>query len=261
MVLDFANEAEDIRKAFEPYYEKTILSESTDPNLLYDLENRLLGFQVYSKTDIDTFAAIFFDPKATPDKLYAALAPCVDRFKGLPVEERPDFRGQLSDYIRLYAFLSQIITFKDPDLEKLHVFAKFLGRYLPVDGPTLPVEVQQAIDMESYKIRRVAQGKISLSRGDGVVDPISGRGPHGSSVEEMEALSRIIKELNERFGTDFTEEDKIFIRQLEERLANDRALLASMRGNPTENARLTFDHVVTDRLQDMMDTISNSTSE
>jgi hypothetical protein len=254
MVLDFANEAEDIRKAFEPYYEKTILSESTDPNLLYDLENRLLGFHVYSKMDADTFAAIFFDPKATQDKLYAALTPCVDRFKGLPVEERPDFRGELSDYVRLYAFLSQIITFKDPDLEKLYVFAKFLGRYLPGDGPILPVEVQQAIDMESYKIQRVAQGKISLSRGDGVVDPISGHGPHGSSVEEMEALSRIIKELNERFGTDFTEDDKVFIRQLEERLANDTALLASIRGNPPENARLTFDHVVTNRLQDMMDT-------
>jgi len=134
------------------------------------------------------------------------------------------------------------------------VFAKFLGRYLLVDGPTLPVEVQQAIDMESYKLQRVAQGKISLSRGDGVVDPISGRGPQGSSAEEMEALSLIIKELNERFGTDFTEEDKVFILQLEERLANDTALLASMRGNPPENARLTFDHVVTDRLQDMMDT-------
>jgi type I restriction enzyme R subunit len=58
----------------------------------------------------------------------------------------------------------------------------------------------------------------------------------------------------QRFGTDFTEEDKVFIRQLEERLANDTALLASMRGNPPENARLTFDYVVTDRLQDMMDT-------
>ena len=72
--------------------------------------------------------------------------------------------------------------------------------------------------------------------------------------EEMEALSRIIRELNERFGTDFTEEDKVFIRQLEERLAEDPALVASVRVNPPENARLAFDHVVTDRLQDMMDT-------
>jgi type I restriction enzyme R subunit len=42
-VLDFANDAEAIREAFQPYYEKTILSEATDPNLLYDLERKLAG--------------------------------------------------------------------------------------------------------------------------------------------------------------------------------------------------------------------------
>ena len=48
MVLDFANDAEEIRKAFEPYYETTILSEATDPNLLYEIQNRLKGFEVSS---------------------------------------------------------------------------------------------------------------------------------------------------------------------------------------------------------------------
>ena len=44
MVLDFANEAEEIQKAFQPYYERTLLKEATDPNLLYDLQTRLDGF-------------------------------------------------------------------------------------------------------------------------------------------------------------------------------------------------------------------------
>ncbi len=70
----------------------------------------------------------------------------------------------------------------------------------------------------------------------------------------MEPLSQIIRELNERFGTDFTEEDRVFIQQLEERLAGDPALVASVRVNTLENTSLTFDHVVTDRLQDMVDT-------
>jgi hypothetical protein len=35
-------------------------------------------------------------------------------------------------------------------------------------------------------------------------------------------LSRIIRELNERFGTDLTDEDKVFIEELENRLAADR---------------------------------------
>src|SRR5206468_12647208 len=32
MVLDFANEADQIKVDFEPYYETTLLSEATDPN-------------------------------------------------------------------------------------------------------------------------------------------------------------------------------------------------------------------------------------
>ncbi len=44
MVLDFANEADQIQKAFEDYYDRTILSEGTDPNLLYDLQTQLGDF-------------------------------------------------------------------------------------------------------------------------------------------------------------------------------------------------------------------------
>ena len=56
------------------------------------------------------------------------------------------------------------------------------------------------------------------------------------------------------FGADFTEADKVFIQQLEEKLAEEPALTASVRANTPENARLTFDYVVTDRLQDMVET-------
>ncbi len=73
------------------------------------------------------------------------------------------------------------------------------------------------------------------------------------SAEESEPLSQIIQELNQRFGTDFADEDKVFIRQLEEKLAGNSALKASVRVNPPENARLTFDHVVNDRLQEIID--------
>jgi len=75
----------------------------------------------------------------------------------------------------------------------------------------------------------------------------------GLRPEDMEPLSEIISELNKRFGTDFTEEDKVFIRQLEQRISNDPALEASIRVNPPEDARLTFNQVVNDRLQEMID--------
>ena len=80
MVLDFANEAEEIRKAFEPYYETTLLSEETDPNLLYEFQGRLLNFGVFMSDDVETFGRVYFDPKSTQDRLYAALEPARQRF-------------------------------------------------------------------------------------------------------------------------------------------------------------------------------------
>src|SRR5439155_12761934 len=98
MVLDFANDADEIKAAFEPYYETTLLSEATDPNLLYEIQTRLLGFPVYTEADVDGFAKVYFDPRATQDRLYAVLAPVVERFRALSREEQQDFRGQLTDY-------------------------------------------------------------------------------------------------------------------------------------------------------------------
>ncbi len=254
MVLDFTNEADDIEQAFQPYYERTLLSEATDPNLLYDLERQLLDFHIFSQAQVDAFARLYFDPKSTQDQLYAALRPVVDRFVELTEDEQTDCRGKLADYVRLYAFLSQIVTFTDADLEKLYVFARLLRRYLPASREELPREIQQNVDMESYRIQRRHTGKIGLDRGQGEVEPIGVKPAHGSVSEEIERLSQIIRELNERFGTDFTEEDRVFIQQLEDKLAGDPSLAASVRTNTPENARLTFDLVVNDRLQDMVET-------
>jgi type I restriction enzyme R subunit len=141
LVLDFANESEEIRAAFEPYYETTLLSEATDPNLLYELQTRLGAFPVYGGSDVEAFAKVYFDAKATQDRLYAVLAPVVEHFGALSAEEQQDFRGQLTDYVRLYVFLAQVLTFTDPDLEKLYVFARHLRRRLPADRTELPREV------------------------------------------------------------------------------------------------------------------------
>ena len=123
MVLDFANETDEIRASFEPYYETTILSEATDPNLLYEKQGRIEGFPVFTETDVEDFAAIHFGANSTQDRLYATLSTSVERFKEMHEDERRDFRGEISDYVRLYSFLAQILPFSDVGLEKLYAFA------------------------------------------------------------------------------------------------------------------------------------------
>jgi len=253
IVLDFANEADEIKVAFEPYYETTLLSEATDPNLLYEIQTRLGAFPVYTEADVDALAKVYFDPKATQDRLYAVLAPVVDRVRALSEDEQHNFRGQLTDYVRLYAFLAQVLTFADADLEKLYVFARHLRRLLPGDRAELPCEVQQNIDMESYRIQQTGSGKIALERRPGVLEPVSTKQGHGTTPEELETLSRIIAELNERFGLNLGPEHRVTLGQMMEKLDDDAALDAAARVNTRENVRLTFDQKVEHVIQEIVD--------
>ena len=254
MVLDFANDPDEIQKAFEPYYETTLLSEETDPNLLYEVQGRLLDFGVFATADIETFARAYFGPEATQDRIYAALEPARQRFAELVDEEARDFLSQLTDYVRLYAFLSQVLTFADTDLEKLYQFARHLRRLLSVGREGLPLEVQQNIDMESFRIQRTSRGRIALERHVRALEPAGSKTERGAGDEQLEALSLIIEGLNERFGLNLTDAHRVTLEQIRSALDHDVGLTASARVNTRENVRLTFDPKVEDKIQEIVET-------
>ena len=137
--------------------------------------------------------------------------------------------------------------------EKLYVFARHLRRYLPGDQDELPREVQQNIDMESYRIQQTGSGKIALERRPGVLEPMGTKGTHGTAPEELETLSRIIAELNERFGLNLGPEHRVTLGQMMEKLDDDAALDAAARVNTRENVRLTFDQKVEHVIQEIVD--------
>ena len=253
MVLDFANEADDIQAAFQPYYETTILSEATDPNLLYEIQTRLKTYPVFTDEDVDAFATVFFQPGSTQDQLYAALSKPIQQFSEIQEDERQDFRGQVTDYVRLYSFLAQVITFLDADLEKLYVFARHLRLLLRIDREELPIEIQQNIDMESYRIQQTASGKVALERKGDKLDPVRTKEPGQRTPEELEALSRIIADLNERFGIELGPEHRITLGRMMERLEEDAALETATKVNTLENVRITFDHKVEQVIQEIID--------
>jgi type I restriction enzyme R subunit len=254
IVLDFENETETIRKSFEDYYETTLLSEGTDPNLLYQRQEKILGFHVFAEADVDAFARLYFDPKVGQDQIYAQLASVRSRFEELAAEERNEFRTELGDFARLYAFLSQILPFADLGLEKLYQFARYLRRLLRADREELPREVQQAIDMESYRLEETSRGAIELERRAGVVDPIGSREPRVAAQPAMEPLSAIIAELNDRFGLNLGPEHRVTLEQIRDALDADAGLDASARANTRENVRLTFDPKVEDKIQEIVET-------
>ena len=253
MVLDFANESDDIQAAFQPYYETTILSEATDPNLLYETQTRLKNFPVFTDDDVENFANVFFKPGSTQAQLYAALAPAIQRFTDLEEDERRDFRGQVTDYVRLYSFLAQVITFLDADLEQLYVFARHLRRLLKVDHEELPREIQQNIDMESFRIQQTGSEEVVLERKGEALDPVMTKDAGGRTLEELETLSYIIAELNERFGIDLGPETGVTLGRMMERLEEDAALEAATKVNTLENVRIAFDYKVEQVIQEIVD--------
>jgi len=257
-VLDFANEADDVQQAFQPYYETTLLTEATDPNLLYDLQQRLDDAHFYTQDEVGGLARIWFAEGADPYKAHAsihtALQPAVDRFKEANADEQESFRGTLQDYVRLYAFLSQVLTFVDVDLEKLYLFGRLLLRRLTGGRGQWPTEILEQIELETYMLQHTHNGQIELERGSGRLEPQEAAGEHRPEAEETVALSEIVQLLNERFGAKIpAREGERFVALLQQRLLEDEGLAASVRANPREKARLTFDHVVNDRIQDLVD--------
>lgn len=250
-VLDFVNQVDEIEEAFQPYYTTTVLSGATDPNILHDLQRDVLQFKLFASHEMEGFIEEYYRG-ASPDVLNAALDVVVERYKELLQEEQDDFKSKVQDYIRKYAFISQIVTFGDLNLEKLYIFLKFLVRKLPSRRETLPYEVLQSVDMDSYKVERKGEVTIPLINEEGVVDPMGGGGSGFKVNEEIDPLSKIIKEINERFGTAFNSEDKVILNTLSRKLLSNQSLEGSIKNNTKRAAKIKFDELFQEELITML---------
>jgi len=117
-VLDFVNETEDIKEAFQPYYTTTVLSEATEPNILYDLQRDILSFKLFDEREIMALVDMWHR-NVSPAELNGFLDTLIGRWNELndkennESEEQIECRDKITDYIKKYAFISQIITFTD----------------------------------------------------------------------------------------------------------------------------------------------------
>lgn len=254
LVLDFVNEWEDIQEAFQDYYQITYLDEATEPNKLYTLRTQLEQFEVFTPQQIRDFATIFFNAKEPAEKLQPILDQCVKTFEKLDKDRKEEFRSLLQNYIRFYGFISQLVTFTDPELEQLYVFAKNLNKKLPKRELKLPYEIKDSVDLDSFRIQKTFEGVIPLTREDGKVQPI-GSGTGKVAEEEYDYLSNIVKVLNEAYGTNLTEEDRVDIQGIKEKIEAHDALRSAMNSDNTrENIRYKFENVLDEILLDFVNT-------
>ena len=222
-VLDFVNSAEEIRKSFEPYYEETTLEEETDPNVIYDLKNTLDEYCVYQDMEINQFADIFFSKKEQISgdlgKLQGKIKPALDRFRGLSPERQDMFKSTLARFNRIYTFITQVCRLFDKDIHKFSVYAKFLYMQLPKGGAD-SVSVDDKILLEYYRLEKDFEGSIELEPTAEGFRPITGEA--GRKDRQKNPLTVIIEKINDRYGTDFTEMDKVLLQIQRDYEAQDK---------------------------------------
>lgn len=256
-ILDFANDRETIIASFQPYYELTTMNEKTDPNHLYDLKGKLDVANVYYQSEIDAFAKVFYKTgnASVKDqgKMYAYIDPAVDRFKQLVEEPQDEFKKGMTAYVRLYSFLSQIMPFQDVELEKLYSYGRFLLNKLPKSDYTERLKLDNEVALEYYRLQKIGEGDLVLQvQGEHGLDPTTEAGI-SKPKDEKDKLSNIINILNDKYGTEFTDADRLYFEQLEQALYENEDLKTRAQNNPIENFKYAFEEVFIQTLIDRMD--------
>ncbi len=244
-ILDFKNEIEDIREAFKPFYETTELEDSSDPNQIYTLESSLLDSDYIDKEEIEEYSEIYFQRRLTVGdrpRLEEIVGLAVQRFIDEENEDaRDEFRQTLKSFNRFYTFISQVIYLEDTSLEKLHAYGEILVRMLP--SREIPPDIQitdDMLDLQATRVEKKAEEQASLDPGETEkISPIQEFGAKPHTEEEKKELSEIVKDFNERHGTEFTEQDLIRLEEVNEEIL-DEALVAQLRNNPPDVAFTAF---------------------
>ena len=249
-VLDFVNEPDEVRDSFQRFYQSTILEGETDPNSLYDTKQDIYAYNLYTHEDVNRFCEVFYDPKRNEGELHPILDKVVDRFNQIgEEEEREDFRSKIQSYIRMYGYLSQIINFADIELEKTFVFLKYLNKKLP-KRQSNRFDIMDIIDLDSLRIQKMHEKITGLDNVDTVLQPPE----FGSGTPEepiFDLLSEIINLVNTQYGMNLTDDDKINIESIRQKLQEDDELEMYMKGANSEENKLsqfqkTYDNKVLD---------------
>ena len=200
-VLDFFNDPQDILDAFQPYYQTAELTDVSDPNLIYDLSEKLKAQGIFSWSEVEQFCTAFFIPNKSNAAISNICKPAVERWQkryasavdayktAKDMYERSKasgdavliantensfkeckqekdaleiFKKDLGSYVRFYEFMSQIVDYDDKELEKLSLFARHLR-------PLLREKIDQDDDVDlsnvtlsHYRLSKIRQQDLKL---------------------------------------------------------------------------------------------------
>ena len=258
-VLDFANDPEMIREAFQRYYKTTILEGESDVNKLNDLTGTIEAFNFYTQDDVDQVATLKL--MGTDDdrpKIDAVIDAVVVRFKTeLNEDEQIKCKSAIKNYNRCYPYFSAIMPYESPEWEKQYVFYSLLVKKLPklkIDDST--DGLLDNIDFDKYRIVKEEERAIELDNENTNVKPIPVGSVGGKPQPEMDALSSIIKDFNDTYGNiEWKNRDEVQ-RQIEElpaRIATSLDFVNAVRNGDKQVAQITFNDDIINIVASMLE--------
>jgi type I restriction enzyme R subunit len=232
-VLDFVNEAEEVLEAFRSYYTTATLEDVTDPNLVYNLRAKLDAAGHYDEFEVDRVTTVELNPQSKQGDLVRALEPVADRlvrqFKAAydrwktaksagndgavedahaEMETLMLFKRDMGSFGHAYTFLSQIIDYGNTGLEKRAIFYKRLMPLLEFGREREGVDLSQVV--LTHHMRDRGNRALPLGEGDSpTLKPLTDAGSGSVQEKEKARLGEIIAKVNDLFGADTTDGDKL----------------------------------------------------
>ena len=191
---------------------------------------------------MDKFADIFYqnENQSAGDlgKLQGQLRPAVDRYEVLEVEKQDIFKSTLASFNRVYAYITQVCRLFDKDIHRFSIYSKFLYTMLPKGHGGEKINIDDKVLLEYYKLEKDFEGPIELESTEGGYTPISGDSGHREPKKDP--LTVIIDKINEKYGTHFTEMDKVLV-QMENDYANQEKWQSYAKNNDRATFMLLFE--------------------
>lgn len=222
MVFDFSNTADEIKKAFEPFYTETDLVQPVDVNYVYRFRKDMAQYHVWSEVEEDSFYELYKKYRGKKNALGALsgfFKPIMDRFEGLEEEKRFELRSKIKNFVRFYAYMAQIARTFDKSLYKAYVFADTLYKLLPKTPHERP-DLSKKIMLVNSQFKQGDTVAITLE-GNQAVKGESGNA--GSKPEtKRDLLGNIIDKINILYRGDFSEADRVIVEAIVNRLTKDK---------------------------------------
>ena len=259
-IIDFINDPTDIYEAFKVYYSTVVLSDTTDPNIVYNLKSKLDATGYYDSFEVERVVVAELNPSSKQSDLVRAIEPVqqriINKYKAAQeslmrskskgddaavlisqeeIETLVLFKSDLGTYIRLYTFLSQIFDYGNTDVERRFIFFKRLLPLLEFGREREGIDLSKVV-LTHHSLKNMGNRTIHLNEGDDTkLDPITDAGGGSVQTREKALLNEIIEKVNNLFSGDLTDGDQLmYVNTLSEKIAESKVLAPQAANNSKE---------------------------